>query len=140
LEIHVFYCSNSFNPADFLKETHRLRGIKLRTTSLPCSGKVNLPYLLKAFEGGVDGAILATCPEGGCRQMEGYLRAQKRAQAVDELLRETGMGMGRIISYRMQKNATTGLVNEVINLSERIKNLPQQPAKETAFSVTGKPE
>jgi F420-non-reducing hydrogenase iron-sulfur subunit len=69
--------------------------------ALPCSGKVTIPYLMKVFEGGADGAILLTCKEGDCQHLEGNLRAAKRAEMVDSLLDEIGMGKGRIKSLRM---------------------------------------
>jgi coenzyme F420-reducing hydrogenase delta subunit len=97
LKIYLFYCSNCLDEdalrrslADYEKDN------LLKVISLPCSGKLELIYLLKAFESGADGAILVTCEKGECRYLEGNLRAQKRAEAVDALLEETGLGKGRM--------------------------------------------
>jgi coenzyme F420-reducing hydrogenase delta subunit len=57
---------------------------------------VNIPYLVKAFETGADGVVVLTCEMDECRHLEGNRRAKKRAQAVDSLLDEIGMGTGRI--------------------------------------------
>ena len=72
---------------------------EIKTVRLPCSGKVNVPYLVKAFEAGADGVALITCREDECRGLEGNLRARKRAEAVDALLEEIGLGAGRIAVF-----------------------------------------
>jgi coenzyme F420-reducing hydrogenase delta subunit len=64
---------------------------------LPCSGKMTIPYLLKAFEKGADGVVICGCPEAECKQLEGNLRASKRAQAVEALVEEIGVGPGRVV-------------------------------------------
>ncbi len=100
MNIYIFYCSNCL-------DTNALRQVissdtdghekdTIKTVSLPCSGKVNLLYLLKAFEKGADSVLLVTCGQDECHFLEGNLRAKKRAQAVDSMLEEIGLGKGRI--------------------------------------------
>lgn len=72
-------------------------GDGLKTLSLPCSGKMTIPYLLKAFEMGGDGVVICSCLPAECRNLEGNLRASKRAGAVDELMDEIGLGAGRVL-------------------------------------------
>ena len=48
----------------------------VRVLRLPCTGKLEVNYLLAAFERGVDGVIVAGCLEGGCHFLEGNLRAR----------------------------------------------------------------
>ncbi len=96
LKLCLFYCSSS-SDGTRLTECCRRVGIDTPTTiGLPCSGKVNLPYLVKAFETGADGVVVVTCRPDQCRSMEGSLRAGKRAQALDLLLAEVGLGTGRV--------------------------------------------
>ena len=90
--------------------------------SLPCSGKVNLLYLLKAFEKGADGVLLVTCRQGDCKFLEGNLRAQKRSEAVDALLEEIGLGRGRMrVVQKDNQNNIQQIVDEIKNLSESIR-------------------
>ena len=72
----------------------RFGGDGLMMLGLPCSGKMTIPYLLKAFEKGADGVVICACPEAECKQLEGNLRASKRAEAVDALIEEIGLGQG----------------------------------------------
>ncbi len=94
--ISLFYCSNSLSEEEITSINDRLEDVKLSLVSLPCSGKVNLLYLLKAIETGSVGVILATCKFGECKYLQGNYRAQKRVESVDELLSETGFKRGRV--------------------------------------------
>ena len=98
MNIHIFYCSNCLD-TNALRQELDTGGNgrpdnptfdRVKTVSLPCSGKVNLLYLLKAFKQGADGVLLVTCEHNACKFLEGNLRAQKRSQAVDALLKEIG--------------------------------------------------
>ena len=91
LKIYIFYCSNSLDIEALRWCCGQQTNDLLKTVSLPCSGKMELIYLLKSFETGADGVILITCRKGECRHLEGNLRAHKRAQAVSALLEEIGL-------------------------------------------------
>ena len=81
--IHLFYCSNSMTESEARQLAARFGSDEFKMLSLPCSGKITIPYLVKAFESGADGVVLCCCAPAECRNLEGNLRASKRAQAVD---------------------------------------------------------
>jgi coenzyme F420-reducing hydrogenase delta subunit len=97
LKICLFYCSNSSDGTRLMECCSEVGVGTLKMIGLPCSGKVNLPYLLKAFETGADAVVVVTCRREDCRNLEGNLRAQRRADAVDSLLAEIDLGIGRIV-------------------------------------------
>lgn len=101
--IYVFYCSNSFDISNY-KNLFPDGSFENKFISLPCSGKANLLYLVKAFETGVDGIVLLTCPKNECRFLEGNLRAPKRAEAVNALMEEIGLGKDRVLVLSMNGN------------------------------------
>ena len=101
MQIQLFYCSNSLTSSELTLMLSRFQGAQVRATSLPCSGKIDQPYLLKAFETGVDAVLMATCGEGTCRFLEGNLRARKRVESTDDLLDEIGLGRGRITAVQL---------------------------------------
>ena len=88
LKTYVFYCSNNLAADQFASLCHGLEGDTIKTIGLPCSGKVDVPYLMKAFETGADGVAVVTCKKDECRHFEGNLRAHKRAEAVESLLED----------------------------------------------------
>jgi coenzyme F420-reducing hydrogenase delta subunit len=123
LEIYLFHCSNCLD-TEALRQSFgdREKDNTLKTISLPCSGKLELIYLLKAFELGADGAMLITCKKGECRHLEGNLRAQKRTEAVSALLGEIGLGKGRMKLIQQEEGGVRKIIDELDSLTEMIRN------------------
>jgi F420-non-reducing hydrogenase iron-sulfur subunit len=111
-KICVFCCATSYDQAQLIRD-FRLPGSELKVISLPCSGKLDILYLIKAFETGSDGAAVMICPEGECRYLEGNMRAGKRAEAVGELLKETGLGEGRVAIIQMDDSGMEQKMREL---------------------------
>jgi coenzyme F420-reducing hydrogenase delta subunit len=126
INISLFYCSNSFSTEEIHYCATKIENVKLNAVSLPCSGRVNLLYLLKAIETGSDGVILLTCKIGECKYLQGNLRAQKRIDAIDDLLDEAGFGRGCIKCVHLQEgNKVDTLVDEISNFRKHLKTSPQ---------------
>ncbi len=94
----------------------RFGGNGLAMLSLPCSGKMTIPYLLKAFEKGADGVVICACPEAECKQLEGNLRASKRAQAVEALVEEIGLGQGRVVMVTKKQDQIEKVIDGIQRL------------------------
>jgi coenzyme F420-reducing hydrogenase delta subunit len=103
----------------------KLQDDAVRQIRLPCSGKVTIPYLVKAFETGADGLAIVTCKRDECRHLEGNMRAQKRAQAVDSLLEEVGMGSGRIAVIQLTDAGVEQIIEDVEAFCRKIRSMPQ---------------
>ncbi len=123
LEIYIFHCSNSLD-TEALRRSFgkREKGDKLKIISLPCSGKLELIYLLKAFESGADGVVLITCKHGECRYLEGNLRAKKRTEAVRTLLEEIGLDKGRMKLIQKEDGGVQSVIDELDRFIEKIRN------------------
>ena len=118
--VHVFCCATSYDQSEILKSVDG-RGVEIKVIPLPCSGKLDILYLTKAFETGADGAAVMICPEGDCRYLEGNSRAKKRVAAVAGLLGETGLGAGRIEFIQMDEGGTAAAVRKLKDFCARIK-------------------
>jgi coenzyme F420-reducing hydrogenase delta subunit len=93
-------------------------------------GRVNLLYLLKAVETGSDGVVLLTCKIGECKFLQGNLRAQKRIEAVDDLMDEAGFGRGCIKCLQLQEGQSVDtLADEINNFRKQLKTNPQSLLK-----------
>jgi coenzyme F420-reducing hydrogenase delta subunit len=135
--IHLFYCANSVTEAELQSLQTQLDTDRLRTLSLPCSGKATIPYLLKAFETGADGVVLCTCPEPQCKHLEGNLRASKRAEAVDGLLEEIGLGKGRVVVMTKEQGQSEKLTNTIQRLQSELEEVYSVGAKPTRAVLSG---
>lgn len=98
-------------------------GDELKVIPLPCSGKIDIPYLTKAFETGADGVAVVICQQGECRFLEGNLRARKRAEAVDALLEETGLGKGRIAVIQIKDGGMEQVMREIDDFRVKVETL-----------------
>jgi len=124
--IYVLYCSTSFEAAD-LTAPWRGHADGVKAIPLPCSGRIDILYLTKAFEGGADGLAVVMCKQGECRYLEGNLRARKRAEAVDALLDEAGVGKGRVAVIQMDSAGMDKVMSELADFRDRIIALPRMP-------------
>ena len=122
LKVYLFYCSPSFDTVEPVLRYSEYED-ELKAIPLPCSGKMDILYLTKAFETGADGVAIITCKQGECRYLEGDLRARKRAEAVDALLEETGLGKGRIVIIQMKDGGIEQVFHEVEDFLAKIKAL-----------------
>lgn len=122
-KIYLFCCSSSLDPAELEQGCSEFKH-ELKTIPLPCSGKIDILYLTKAFESGADGVAVVTCKHGECRYLEGNLRAEKRAGAVDALLDEIGMGKGRMTVIQLSDGGIEQVIADIKDFHSRIKALP----------------
>jgi coenzyme F420-reducing hydrogenase delta subunit len=125
LKTYVFYCSN--HPEASRLADHRCgeEGDTVKTVGLPCSGKVDVPYLLKAFETGADGVVVLTCDQSQCLHLEGTARARKRVEAVDSLVAEIGAGRGRIMLLEWEQDGIEATCGRIQGFLERLRSLPR---------------
>jgi F420-non-reducing hydrogenase iron-sulfur subunit len=124
LEIYVFCCTNSYDQTQLLRNFSP-QGNEMKVITLPCSGKLDILYLVKAFETGADGVAVMMCKEGECRYLEGNMRARKRAEAVEELLKETGLGEGRVTVMQMDDGGIERALRKLEDFRLKIAALAQ---------------
>lgn len=89
-EIRVYFCRNAVSgglPKALLQLQMRE---DVAVEAVPCGGRIDPRYVLKAFESGARAACVLTCPIGHCKMMEGNLRAERRIEAVRNMLEEAG--------------------------------------------------
>lgn len=125
MKIYLFYCATSFDPAELAQDSDAGRD-EIKVVPLPCSGKIDVLYLIKAFETGADGVAVVTCKPGDCRYLEGNLRARKRAEAVDALLGETGLGKGRMRVIQLTDGGMEQVMQELTDFYGAIRALSAQ--------------
>jgi F420-non-reducing hydrogenase iron-sulfur subunit len=101
----------------------------VRVLRLPCTGKLEVNYILAAFERGVDGVIVAGCLEGGCHYLEGNLRAKKRVEWAKRLLAEIGLEPERLEMFNLSSAEGTRFAEIVTTMVERLKPLGASPLR-----------
>ena len=56
-----------------------------------CSGMIHPNFVIEALTNGADGVIICGCHPGDCHYLEGNLKAEKRAEAIDLMLEDFGL-------------------------------------------------
>jgi coenzyme F420-reducing hydrogenase delta subunit len=101
----------------------------VRVLRFPCTGKIEQNDILTAFEGGIDGVIVAGCLEGGCHFAEGNLRAKRRVERAQRIMREIGLEPERLEMYFLS-SAEGGRFAEIVReMTNRLKKLGPSPLR-----------
>lgn len=106
----------------------------IKVIKVPCTGRVDVLTLLKAFESGVDGVYVAGCMEGECHFLKGNLRARKRVNYAKTLLQEVGIEPERLEMYNLsaaQGQRFAAIANEMADKIRALGPSPIKKAKET---------
>jgi F420-non-reducing hydrogenase iron-sulfur subunit len=101
----------------------------VRVLKLPCTGKLEVNYLLTAFEQGVDGVIVAGCLEGGCHFLEGNLRARRRVERTREILGEIGLEPERVEMFNLSSAEGPRFAQIVNDMTTRLHGLGPSPLR-----------
>ncbi len=109
----------------------------IKIVKLPCTGKIDVLYLLKAFQSGADGVYVAGCMEGDCHYLTGNLRARKRVEYAQKILDEVGIGGERLAMYNMSAAQATRFVEVAQEMNTRIKELGPSPMKKERTQDSG---
>jgi len=101
----------------------------VRVLRLPCTGKLEVNFVLAAFERGVDGVLVAGCLEEGCHFLEGNLWARRRVERARQLLSEIGLEPERLEMVNISSAEGPQFAEIVTTMVERIKRLGGSPLR-----------
>ena len=101
----------------------------IKVVKVPCTGRVDVLTMLKAFEAGVDGIYVAGCLEGECHFLKGNLRARKRVNYLKQLLAEVGIEPERAEMYNLSSAQGQRFAAIATDMAERVKALGPSPVK-----------
>ena len=92
----AFLCNwCSYAGADLAGSSRMSYPADVRVIRVPCSGRVNPQMVLKAFEKGVDGVLVAGCHPGDCHYSKGNFYARRRLMLLQRVLDYMGIEEGR---------------------------------------------
>ena len=129
-EIIAFCCHYCAYAAADLAGIMRLQyPANIKVIKLPCSGTIDILHILKAFEQGTDGVLVAGCLEGGCHFIEGNIRAKRRVERAKNILDEVGLGKERLEMFFMSSAEGTRFAEVAKEMSDRIRELGPSPIK-----------
>ncbi|OFX17456.1 MAG: hypothetical protein A2Z18_00800 [Armatimonadetes bacterium RBG_16_58_9] len=91
-QVRVYFCRNAAEGGEIPAALSKLEVREdIVLEPVPCGGRIDPRYLLKAVESGAEAVCVLTCAHGHCKLIEGNLRAARRIEAVRELIAEAGV-------------------------------------------------
>ena len=94
LGILCYWCS--YAGADLAGSSRTQYPANLRVVRVPCSGRVDPLFILRAFERGADGVLVSGCHPGDCHYTSGNFHARRRWAIFRKLLAFAGIGERRL--------------------------------------------
>jgi coenzyme F420-reducing hydrogenase delta subunit len=136
LRIVAFCCHYCAYAAADLAGTLRLQyAPSIRIVRLPCSGKVEVIHILRAFEDGADGVYVAGCLEGNCHFIRGNIRARKRTKRAKALLEEAGIEPERLEMFNMSAAMGSRFAEIADEMARRIEDLGPLQTRATGLTA-----
>ncbi|MGA2820708.1 MAG: hydrogenase iron-sulfur subunit [Anaerolineales bacterium] len=129
-EITAFTCMYCGYTAIDAAGTMRLAyPANLKVVRLPCAGKLDILYLLQAFEEGADGVMVVACTVGNCHHIQGNLRAKARLERARDLLQKVGIEGERVHMVLVSGGQGGTVAREAQSHVERVRALGPSPLR-----------
>jgi len=135
--IVAFVCNWCTYAGADLAGTSRLQyAPHVRIVKLPCTGRIDPLFILKAYEGGADAVLVSGCHPGDCHYTSGNYHARRRWTIFRRLLSLAGVEEGRLFfswvsAAEGQKFAD--LINDVTAQVKAAGPFKHNPARRQAW-------
>ncbi len=94
-----------------------------------CSGMIHPNFIIEALTTGADGVLMCGCHPGDCHYLEGNLKAEKRAEAIELLLEDFGLEPERFRLEWVSASEGNRFAQVVSEMSGTLKELGPSPYK-----------
>ena len=101
----------------------------VKIVRVPCTGKVDVIHIMRAFEKGADGVAVIGCLEGECHYNTGNLMAKRRVMQASKILDTIGIGGERAKMYNLSSSEGPLFAKYATEFTELIKELGPNPIK-----------
>ena len=101
----------------------------VKIVRVPCTGKVDVIHIMRAFEKGADGVAVIGCLEGECHFNSGNLRARRRVEQAQKILETIGVGGERAQMYNLSSSEGPRFAQYANEITEKIKELGPNPIR-----------
>jgi F420-non-reducing hydrogenase iron-sulfur subunit len=127
--IVVAFCCNwcAYAGAD-LAGTSRLQyPPNVRIVRVMCSGMVHPNLVIDALTKGADGVMVLGCHPGDCHYIDGNLKAEKRAEAIELMLEDFGLEPERFRLAWVSASEGPRFAQVVTEMVEQVKSVGPSP-------------
>ncbi|MDH5782889.1 MAG: FAD-dependent oxidoreductase [Candidatus Bathyarchaeota archaeon] len=101
----------------------------VRIIRVPCSGRVDVLHVLKAFQNGADGVIITGCLIGDCHYIDGNMKAKNRVDVMKKSLGALGIDLERLEIGFASSSEGKKFATMMTNFVEKIRRLGPNPLR-----------
>jgi F420-non-reducing hydrogenase iron-sulfur subunit len=138
--IVAFLCNwCSYAGADLAGVSRLQYPANVRVIRVPCSGRVNPLYIIKALQEGADGVLVAGCHPGDCHYISGNLVARRKFAMLKGFLNYLGIEPERVqFSWvsASEGGRFAALIEKVVADVKKLQST-KQLVRETKVEVAG---
>jgi len=123
-KILAFLCNwCSYAGADLAGTSRIQYSPNIRVIRVPCSGRINPLFILKALQSGIDGVLVSGCHPGDCHYISGNYIGRRKSTTLKRFLEYLGIEEGRV-QFSWVSAAEGGRFSQVVDeVTEDIKKL-----------------
>jgi F420-non-reducing hydrogenase iron-sulfur subunit len=122
--IIAFVCNwCTYTGADLAGTSRINMAPNVRIIRLPCTGRIDTTFIIKAFERGADGVIVSGCHPADCHYTAGNYHARRRFALFHDLIEFIGIDPRRV-TFSWVSASEGGKWAEIVNdATERVRSL-----------------
>lgn len=105
---------------------------EVRILMIPCTGRVDILHLLKAFELGYDAVFVSGCHIGDCHYLAGNVRAVKRVGKLKKDMVAMGLEPERLEMFHVSSGEGPKFAQVCREMVERAQKLGPNPIRKAA--------
>jgi F420-non-reducing hydrogenase iron-sulfur subunit len=121
----VVLCCNwcTYAGADLAGTSRMKYAPNVRLVRVMCSGRVDPSFVLRAFQDGADGVLVAGCHLGDCHYINGNHKTMKRFPALKTLVGQFGIEEARLRLEWISASEGDVFVHVVNQMVEQVRGL-----------------
>ena len=123
-QILAFLCNwCSYAGADLAGVSRLQYPPNVRIIRVPCSGRIDVGFILRALQSGVDGVLVSGCHPGDCHYQTGNYTARRRLTVLRSILEHVGVEPGRVQFSWVSASEGNKFSEVMNNVVEKVKAL-----------------
>ncbi|MGQ9588272.1 MAG: hydrogenase iron-sulfur subunit [Thermoplasmata archaeon] len=127
-KILVFCCNwCSYAGADLAGVSRLQMPPYFRVIRVMCSARVDPEFVLRAFQRGADGVLVAGCHPADCHYIGGNYRTRRRIALLKMLIQQFGFDQDRLRLEWVSAGEGEKFQNTIISFTNTIKKLGRSP-------------
>ena len=120
--------------ADLAGTSRKKYAPNVRIIRVMCSGRVDPIFILKAFNLGADGVLVAGCHPRDCHYVKGNLSARRRVTGLKVFLKQVGISPDRLRLEWISASEGDKMTETVKSFTETIEQLGPSPFRSTRYT------